>query len=273
MEEKKLKIFEIPAFCFIPPKYKETVKERAGKIFGAILICFAIMAAITSVKVGLFINVANNEIVEKCPEFSLEGGHFEIAKPYSYDDGKLFFLIDDSYDTVSVEDLKYLLYEENYEGVLIVCRDAVGICSNGRIRVFNYSDFGDFSFSKSSLTQKLMPTITAITCISIILFSIVQAGVFYLMACIIQLFVMMFSSIFKRDIPAEYRFKMTVLAKLPVRVLVFVIGLFGIHINMWINLLLQILYIGLVVYFYDKDKEIAEETSETEMQKTINTEF
>ncbi len=272
MEEKKLNLFEIPAFSFIPPKYKETVKERAGKIFGAILICFIILAAINAIRTGVVMKEAANEIVKNCPEFSLKGGHFEIAKPFSFDDGKQLLLIDDSYETVSEEDLKYLLYEENYNTVLIVCRNAFGICSNGRIRVYNYSDFGDFTFSKDSLTNKIMPTITTIAVIGILCFSIVQVGFFYLMACIMQLFVMMFASIFKRDIPAEYRFKMTVLAKLPVHVFVFLIGLFSIHINMWINLLLQILYIGLVVYFYDKDKEIAEETTEPEIPVNYNTE-
>lgn len=273
MEEKKLKLFEIPAFSFIPPKYKETVKERAGKIFGAILICFIILAAIKAIRTGVVMTEATNEIVKSCPEFSIKNGIFEIEKPYSYDDGSIYLWIDDSVDTVSKEAVKDLAYNYDYRSILILTRKNIGVCGNGRIEVFNYSDFNNLTFSKDSLTNKIMPLITTIAVICILCFSIVQVGLFYLMACIIQLFVMMFASIFKRDIPAEYRFRMTVLAKLPVRVLVFVIGLFGLHINMWINLLLQILYIGLVVYFYDKDKEIAEESTETEIQKTINTEF
>ena len=38
-----MNFFAIPVFSFVPPKYRDLVKESGGKIFGALLICFLIM--------------------------------------------------------------------------------------------------------------------------------------------------------------------------------------------------------------------------------------
>ena len=255
MEEKNIKLFEIPVFSFVPPKYKEIVKERAGKIFGAILICFVILAAITAIRVGFIMTAATKGFIASCPDFSIKGGIFDIEKPYSYDDGDIYLWIDDSVETVSKETVKDLAYNYDYRSILILTRKAIGVCSNGRIEVFNYSDFGDFTFSKDALINKVMPTITTVVVICIMCFSIVQVGLYYLIALIMQLFVMVFASTFKKEIAPEYRFRMAVLAKLPVHVLIFFINLVGFHINMWANLALQVGYIAVVVYFYDHKKE------------------
>ena len=278
MEEKNMKLYEIPAFSFVPPKYKEIIKERSGKIFGAILICFVILAAINAIRVGVVMTQATNEIIKDCPEFSFKGGIFDIDKPYTYDDGDMYLWIDDSIDTVSKEAVKDLAYNYDYRSILILTRKAVGVCGNGRIEVFNYSDFGDFTFSKETLTKNVMPMITTIAVIGIICFSIVQVGLFYLMACIMQLFVIMFASTFKKEIAPEYRFRTAVLAKLPVHVLVFLINLFGLHVNMWVNLALQVAYIGVVVYFFDNKKEepvietVITETTDPYKPETYNSE-
>ena len=42
------------------------------------------------------------------------------------------------------------------------------------------------------------------------------------------------------------------LAKFPVHVLVFVLGLCNVNINMWINLILQVAYIAVVVFMFNK---------------------
>ena len=49
------------------------------------------------------------------------------------------------------------------------------------------------------------------------------------------------------------RFRLTVLAKFPVYVVVYVVEKFGLSVNFWVNLILQLAMIALVLNFYRKD--------------------
>ena len=228
------------------------IKESAGKIFGAILLCFIILGVITGIIVNNSLNDFTNEIRENCPNFRIIGGEFEIEQPYSLDADTVYIEIDDSIDEVTREDIQALIGKGTYQSILVMGKYSFGMYSNGQIQSYKYSAFDDLDISKDTLVDKVMPMIKTIVVLAVILFAFVQVGLYYFVALIMQLFTMMFAKIFNKELNDVERFRMTVLAKLPVHILIYVINNFT-HIGWVINMCLQIVYIAAVVYFYKKE--------------------
>ena len=65
-------------------------------------------------------------------------------------------------------------------------------------------------------------------------------------------------NIFNNELSETERFRITVLGKFPPRLLIYVIGFTGLHISLVINLVLQVAFIILVLYFYAKDNGYAD---------------
>ena len=269
MEEKKMNFFAIPAFTFVPPKYKEIIKESAGKIFAALLICFLIMACINAVKVNSAMNEVTDELRDNCPEFELMGGEFEIEKPFSFDEDNVYVEIDDSIENVTEDDVKEIVLNGNYQSVIIIGKYSFGMYNNGQIQSFKYTDFDNFTISKDKLCDEFMPMIKNIAVFVVILWAFVSIGVFYFVALIMQLFTMMFASIFGKELDGVQRYRMTILAKFPIHVIVFVIGLIKPSlIGFWANLVLQVVFIALAVFMYDNDDDVVEVPVEAIEDKT-----
>lgn len=256
MEEKKMNFFAIPAFTFVPPKFKEIIKESAGKIFASLLVCFLIMGIIYGVKVGGALDEATDELRDNCPEFELMGGEFEIEQPFSFDEDNVYVEIDDSIEEVTEDDVKQIVLNGNYQSVIIIGKYSFGMYNNGQIQSFKYTDFNDFTISKDKLCDEFMPLVKTIAVIAVILWSFVSIGFFYFVALIMQLFTMMFASIFGKELDGVQRYRMTVLAKFPVHVVVFLIGLVSpISVGFWVNFILQVAYIAITVFFYKNDSD------------------
>ena len=269
MEEKKMNFFAIPVFSFVPPKYKQIIKESAGKIFGALLICFLIMACINAVKVNVAMNDVTDEIRDNCPEFELMGGEFEIEKPFSFDEDNVYVNIDDSIENVTDDDVKEIVLDGNYQSVIIIGKYSFGMYNNGQIQAFKYSDLNNFTISKDKLCDEFLPMIKNIAILCVILWAFVSIGVFYFVALIMQLFTMMFASIFGKQLDGVQRYRMTVIAKFPIHVIVFVIGLITPSlIGFWANFILQAVFIALAVFMYDNDDDVIEVPVEAIEDKT-----
>ncbi len=255
MEENKINFFAIPAFSFVPPKYNKLIKESAGKIFGALLICFLIMALITAVKVNLTLTDVGDEIRANCPDFSLVGGEFEIEQSYSIDEDGVYIVIDDSLEDVTEDDIREVVSGGNYQSAIILGKYSFAMYSNGQFQARDYSEFDGLTFSKDSLLDKFIPLIKNVVFIAILLGAFFSIGLYYFVALIVQLFTMMFEKIFGVQFDGVERYRTTVLAKFPVHVLVFVLGLFNVNIGMWINLVLQIAFIAVVMFMFKKANE------------------
>jgi len=264
MEEKKMNFFAIPVFSFVPPKYKDIIKESAGKIFGALLICFLIMACIYAVKVNVAMNDVTDEIRDNCPEFELMGGEFEIEKPFSFDEDNVYVNIDDSIENVTDDDIKDIVLNGNYQSVIIIGKYSFGMYNNGQIQAFKYTDLNNVTISKDKLCDEFLPMIKNMVILGVILWAFVSIGLFYFVALIMQLFTMMFASIFGKQLDGVQRYRMTVLAKFPIHVIVFIIGLIKPSlIGFWANFILQAVFIALAVFMYDNDDEVVETPAET----------
>ena len=263
MEQQKINFFSIIPFSFVPPKYNKLIKESAGKIFGAILICFIILGVITGIRVNNTLNEATDEIRANCPNFRIVGGEFEIDQPYSFDADSVFVNIDDSIEEVTQDDIQALIGKGTYQSIIIIGKYGFGMYSNGQIQVHEYSEFNNINnISKDILVDRVMPLIKTIAVLAVILFAFIQVGLYYFVALIMQLFTMLLAKIFGKELNDAERFRMTVLAKLPIHILVYVINNFT-HINWVINMCLQIVYIAVVVYFYKKESaELVEDTTQ-----------
>ena len=252
MEEKNISFYEIPVFSFIPPKYAKLSKEKGGKIFGAFLIVFLILSLVTCIKFSKGFDEVTESLKDECPEFTLIDGEFEIDQPYSFDNDGVYVEINDSLEEVDEDTIRKINSDYSYQSVMVVGKYDFAMLNNGQIQAFSYKDLGNFTISKDKLVREIMPSLKSIIIIVIMVWSIVSLGLFYLVACIMQLFTMMFGKIFNKDFDADQRYRITVLAKFPVHVVIFIISQF-LNVNFWVNLILQIAFIAICVFFYENE--------------------
>ena len=259
MEEKKTNFFCIPAFSFVPQKYAELVKNSAGKIFGAILCVFIILGIITGFNVTSGLNKVANELSQSCPNFELSRGSFSIEKPFAMNEEGVYIVIDDSLTDIDDAYIKSIVLngDQLYSQVLVLGGDSMGMYNNGQVNSIELSQLGDFSFSKDSLINELIPAFKPILFAVIVGFNMIYVGFYYLAALIMSLFTAIICKIFKKDIDSTSRFRMTVLTKLPIYLIVFFIELFTpLTINILIAAILVIIYTAVVVKLFNEEDEV-----------------
>lgn len=259
MEEKKTNLFLMPFFSFVPTKYRELVKNKSAKIFGAIIITFLVIGIIQAFRISNGFNYVISETEGLWPDFSISNEGFSVNQPINYADSDLCFAVDDSIADVTEQDIKELVREYGFSVILIMGKDSFGIYSNGRAMAYNYSDFPKFSFTKDTLFSSFLPKVGGYLFAGVIIFYLFYVALYYFAALIMSLFTYLVCVIFKKDtvIPERDRFQMTVLAKLPVYIVVLIINTFvtGVHIKIGWAALLVIAYTAVIVCLYDKDKE------------------
>ncbi len=252
MNETKTNFFCIPVFSFIPKKYNELVKNSAGKIFGAIFVLFIVLGIITAVKFNFSINSFAKEIAQECPEFNLSNGEFSIQQKYEINEDGLYMVIDDSITNVDEDYIKELVIENFGSQILVIGKDSFGMYNNGQVQALKYSDLGNLSFSKDTIINEVIPTFKPIIFAGIIVVYMFAVGFYYLAALIMSLFTKLLCYIFKKDIDSKERFRMTVLTKLPIYLITFVIELIGLFsVSLLVSILLVIAYTAVVVKFYE----------------------
>jgi len=255
MEEKKTNFFCIPVFSFVPAKYKELVKNSAGKIFGVILVMFLLFGIISGINVALGVGEFADVVAESCPDFELSNGSFSIEAPFEMEQDGMYILIDDRISNVTEDDIKDLIRENFYSQIIVLGSDSFGMYNNGQIQAFDLDQVSDFSISKTSLINEIIPAFKPLIFGAVVLFYLIYVGFYYLAALIMSLFTMIICKIFKKDIESKERFRMTVLAKLPVFIVTFVIELVSpLSINIWIGALLVIAFTVAIVAMWKDDE-------------------
>ena len=151
-------------------------------------------------------------------------GEFEIEKPFAFDNDGVYIEIDDSIEKVDESTIRNINSDYSYQQVMVIGKYDVAMLNNGQIQAFSYKDMGNFTISKDKLVTEIMPSVKSISVIVIMAWSIVSLGLFYLVACIMQLFTMMFGKIFNKEFDSDQRYRITVLAKFPVHVVIFIIN-------------------------------------------------
>ena len=246
-----MNFFAIPVFSFVPVKYRELVEEKGGKVFGALLVCFIILGIISGVRGTVAMNEVSDGIKSDCPDFELKGGEFSIDDAYVFDEDNVYMQVDDSIDKVSAADVEAVSSTGKYQSVVIVGKHSAGMFNNGQIQVIDYDKLGDFDISKDKLVNTFLPAINVIIIIACILGAFIAIGLYYLVALILQFLTSVFSkSFFKNELEETERFRITVLAKFPPYILIYVLKALGLHIGFFVNITLQLGFIALVLYFY-----------------------
>ena len=248
--------FAIPVFSFVPQKYKVLVGESGGKILGALLVCFIIFGIISGVKASYVIGDFAETVEAECPEFELKNGKFSIERPYTLNEDGTYVVIDDSIGKVSAGDVEDITKSGDYDNVCVVGSESVGIYNEGKYQVLDFEDLGDFSFSKQMISDTVFPALKAILLAVFIIGAFFSIGIYYLVAAILQFATgIIAKNGFKTELNDKDRFKTTVLAKFPPPVLVYVLGLFGLSVPFMVNLILQLGFIAVVLYFRSRDDE------------------
>lgn len=250
-----MNLFAIPVFSFVPTRYRALVRESGKKIFAALLICFILLGLLTAVPAFFAFRDVMGVLREECPYFAVKNGTLSIEKPLVVDQDSLYLRIDDSIEDVTVYDIDAL--SKNRDTVVMIGRSNGGMYQNGAIRVFELKSVGDFD--KNTLFDAFLPLINGALAIGFLLAPFFSIGAYYLVALILQFLTGALSSgIFKCELTKPERFRITVLAKFPPHLLLYVLGYFGISVNAMVNLLLQIAFIVLVLYFFSKGEEYEE---------------
>ena len=251
--DKRVNFFLIPFFSFVPTKYRQLVIEKGGKVFGALLIWFVILNIITGIIAASGIDKVADELRAELPDFELANGRMTIETPMLEDKDGTYIEIDDSLSGITASNIDEIYKSGYYKQILIAGSDSAGIYSDGRVQVLKYSDLNGFEMSREKLCNKWIPMLKPLIIIFMIIGAFFSIGVYYLAALIIQFPAGFLGGLItKREFGSVERFRITVLAKFPVFVLIYIIKKFSLKVNLLVNIILQLIFILLVMYFYDK---------------------
>lgn len=260
MENKKVNFFAIPVFSFVPTKYKELIKEKGGKIFGALLIAFLIIAIVNAVMLHSGFNEVKEMVDKNCPDFALVNGELMCDDVVEVDEDGVYFKIDCTTSGISMDEFKAIVEAKNVQSAFYCgAESAVMYSTSNGYQEFTYADLEknfqtSISFSKDSLINNLLPIIESICVVVIIVGTIVVIGLHYLLCLILQLITGLVCSVAKKDIDSAPKFRLTVLARFAVYVVLWLIGLFvTIPGKFVVGLLLTVIYIIVIVALYKDD--------------------
>ena len=253
LADKKVNFFLIPIFSFVPTKYRQLVLEKGGKVFGALLVWFVILNIITGIIAAAGIDKVADEMKRELPDFELANGRLSIETPMLSDKDGMYIEIDDSLSGITASDIDAVYKSGYYKQIFIAGSDSAGILSDGRVQVLKYSDLNGFEMSREKLCDKWIPMLKPIIIICMVIGAFFSIGIYYLAALIIQFPAGFLGSLItKREFGNVERFRITVLAKFPVFVLIYILKKLTLNVNLPVNIILQLIFILLVMYFYDK---------------------
>ncbi len=254
MNEGRINFFAIPVFTFIPQKYRELVNEKGGRVFAALLIWFLILNIITGFVASNAIEDMRSELEKGLPDFELRDSVLTIAEPFVYDDEDVYVEVSEELSGITAAMLEEKVKNGDKTSIMLFGRDSAGMYSEGQTRVLKYSDFPNFKVSKDIVCNRWLPMLKPAMMVFFVFSAFVSIGFYYLAAVILQLPAsFMAKQFFGFELDNTERFRLTVLAKFPVYVVVYVVEKFGLSVNFWVNLILQLAMIALVLNFYRKD--------------------
>ena len=249
-----MNFFAIPVFSFVPPKYKKLVDEKSGKVFGALLLCFILLALITAFRAVSGMGELKNAVIRECPDFDLSNGEFTIDKDYKYDNDGVYCYISDNIETVSAADVERVAKSgRNYDSIIIIGKKGAGSYNNREYQTIDFDDIKTFSLSKDKVVNTYLPALNIIIVAGCIIGAFFSIAIYYLMSLILQFVTGAFSKgFFKRELNEKERFRITVLGKFPPYVIIWIINLLLPNPIFLIRLLIQLGFITLCLYFYTR---------------------
>lgn len=256
MNEKKVNVFAIPGLAFMPNTYRKLVKESGGKIFLALLIWFIVFHVISCIPVMNGLNDFLEMAKKECPEFDISNGKLSMPEPYKLDRDGSYYEIDETLEDASAARVEEILKSGKYDSVMLAGRESASMYSNGRIQVMKYSDIPGFSLSKDSLCNRWLPLIKPFMVAVYVIIAFFAIGVYYLAALILQFVTdLLAKGIYHSVFDFATRFKITLLAKFPVYLVIFIAKQFNLSVSFLVNILCQAAIIACVLYYYcKKDK-------------------
>ena len=259
-----MNFISIPIFSFVPTKYRELTKESGGKIFGGLLVFFILMGIISGAVWASRVGELTSIVESDCPDFELANGKFTIERPFHFDSDGVYMDIDPSIQSATSADIEAIRKKGSYQTVMIIGSNGFASYNNGQVQEYGFDTFKDFAISKTTLVNSIFPAIKAGVFICLLIGSFLSIGIYYLVAVILQYLTgLIAKSFFSVELAEQERFRTTVLGKFPPHVLIFVLKLVGVPIGFIANLLMQLAFIAVCVYFYKKTGE--EEESVVEM--------
>lgn len=254
MEEKKTLFFVIPFLSFVPTKYKQLIKNSAGKLFGAILVVFLILGIVGAINTAHVLKEVFNEVETACPDFSVINGEFNCDQRFEFADQGVYLIIDDTISDITESDIKAKITEGYYESVLFVGQEEIGTYSQGRIQIVRFSDLGLTNFTKDSLFGEMIPSLLPLIEAFVIAYRLLCMIGYYLATLVMGLLTLLISSTMNKNLSFKECFRITLLAKIPVYVLLYIVELFitirlGLHLLIGATLIL--VYTGVIVRMFE----------------------
>ena len=261
MEGSKTNIFLIPPFSFIPAKYRKLLFESGGKVFASLLIYFILLNIITGIIASTSISGLGEEVKNALPDFELSNGKLSVEEPMEYDKDGSYVAVDDSITDITYSMIEDIVNSGDYKTVMVAGRDAIGIFSDEKIQLFEYSQIPNFELSRSTLCDKWIPMLKPVIIIFFVFAAFFEIGIYYLAAVILQIPAGLIASSFTgRKFGETERFRVSVLAKFPVYVIVFILKKIGLPVGFLINIVLQLAGIVIYMFFYNKSLMNSEDT-------------
>lgn len=275
MENKKVNFFAIPVFSFVPTKYNKLVKEKGGKIFGALLIAFIVMAIINCITFSISFKDVTNVIAQQCPDFELSNGELRCDQVVDIDEEGVFIRIDDSVPGVSLNEFQELVASKRNVGSAIYA-GSESLCmystSNG-FQQIKYADFDaslsatgkTLAFSKDTLIDAWLPLAKSFIYVALFIGAFVAIGMHYFWSLILRLVTYVTCSASNKNLESNEQYRLTVLAKFAVYVCLWIVGQFvAIPSSFLVSAVLSAIFIIIVTVLYKEDMPVMEYSEEVQ---------
>lgn len=265
MENKKVNFFAIPVFSFVPPKYKELIKEKGGKIFGALLIAFLLMAIVNAIALHIGFGEVKDVISKNCPSFVLTGGELICDEKVEVDEEGVFLKIDCDTPGIDLDEFQSLVTGKRLQSAIYCGSESFAMysVSNG-FQQMKYADIDrafaqtnghGLNFSKDSLIDSVLPIIESVCMVVVVLSGFFMVGFHYLVCLIFKLATSLACNMFHKNIDSKEMYRLTVLARFAVVFVMWLAGLFvSIPSSTLVGIILAVAYIFVIVKLYEEDE-------------------
>lgn len=265
MENKKVNFFAIPVFSFVPPKYKELIKEKGGKIFGALLLAFLLMAIVNAIALHIEFGEVKDVISKNCPSFVLTGGELICDEKVEVDEEGVFLKIDCDTPGIDLDEFQSLVTGKRLQSAIYCGSESFAMysVSNGfqqmkyadLDRAFAQTNGRGLNFSKDSLIDAVLPIIESVCMVVVVLSGFFLVGFHYLVCLIFKLATSLACNMFHKNIDSKEMYRLTVLARFAVVFVMWLAGLFvSIPSSTLVGIILAVAYIFVIVKLYEEDE-------------------
>lgn len=212
--QKAPNIFVQFAYSFVPPKYRELAKVKVGVMIAFVVLLVFILTGINfaSLAIGYVASGGVSEALDMFPDFMIDDGEFQIEETFLYNEAPMLWYMTDDIREFTYDDAKSYA-QQGYTDIILVGRDMFSIYQDGEYQELYFDDLDDFTFSKETIENQIMPFLWIIILLGYVVWFLFRTLWYFLCAAVYMLPAWIVTLIAKKNVSAGNLFRAGVYSK------------------------------------------------------------